>query len=99
MVDLNPEQTRMLREILTDYLSDLRMEIADTDSMDFREDLKRRRIRPEARRTALGRTAGRALSGSYRNANCIRQFLPAPGGLRSARFVLGSCIRVSREVP
>lgn len=33
----------MLREILTDYLSDLRMEIADTDSMDFREQLKRRR--------------------------------------------------------
>jgi len=31
-----------LREILSSYLSDLRMEIADTDSMQFREGLKRR---------------------------------------------------------
>jgi hypothetical protein len=30
-----------LREILNSYLSDLRMEIADTDSMQFREGLKR----------------------------------------------------------
>lgn len=29
-----------LREILSGYLSDLRMEIADTDSMQFREGLK-----------------------------------------------------------
>ena len=43
MIDLTPPQVEMLREILTDYLSDLRMEIADTDSMDFREELKRRR--------------------------------------------------------
>ena len=43
MIELTPPQTEMLREILTDYLSDLRMEIADTDSMDFREELKRRR--------------------------------------------------------
>jgi hypothetical protein len=30
-----------LREILSSFLSDLRMEIADTDSMSFREGLKR----------------------------------------------------------
>jgi hypothetical protein len=30
-----------LKEILSSYLSDLRMEIADTDSMQFREGLKR----------------------------------------------------------
>ena len=33
----------MLREVLENYLSDLRMEIADTDSMDFREGLKHRK--------------------------------------------------------
>ncbi len=43
MIELNAQEREMLREILTDYLSDLRMEIADTDSMDFREALKRRR--------------------------------------------------------
>ena len=43
MIELTPPQMEMLSEILTDYLSDLRMEIADTDNMDFREDLKRRR--------------------------------------------------------
>jgi hypothetical protein len=43
VIDLTPEQMGMLKEILTDYLSELRMEIADTDSMEFREGLKRRR--------------------------------------------------------
>jgi hypothetical protein len=43
LIELTSEQTQMLREILADYLSDLRMEIADTDSMDFREALKHRR--------------------------------------------------------
>ena len=42
-LDLNNEEARMLREILESYLSDLRMEIADTDSMDFREMLKGRK--------------------------------------------------------
>ena len=35
-----PEESGMLREILESYLSDLRMEIADTDQMEFREGLK-----------------------------------------------------------
>ena len=39
---LNETESMALKEILTSYLSDLRMEIADTDSMDFREGLKRR---------------------------------------------------------
>jgi hypothetical protein len=34
-------EVRTLREILSSFLSDLRMEIADTDSMSFREGLKR----------------------------------------------------------
>jgi hypothetical protein len=42
-VDLTPEEERMLVEILESYLSDLRMEIADTDSKDFREMLKARK--------------------------------------------------------
>ena len=37
-----PEDGEQLRFILTSYLSDLRMEIADTDRQDFRESLKRR---------------------------------------------------------
>ena len=40
-IDLNAEEAGMLNEILASYLSDLRMEIADTDSMDFREELKK----------------------------------------------------------
>lgn len=40
-VTLPPEEATLLREVLESYLSDLRMEIADTDSMDFREGLKR----------------------------------------------------------
>lgn len=34
----------MLEEILSGYLSELRMEIAGTDSMDFREYLKSREL-------------------------------------------------------
>jgi hypothetical protein len=41
---LNAGEDAMLREILASYLSDLRMEIAGTDSMDFREGLKKREI-------------------------------------------------------
>ena len=39
---LTEAETVMLAEILESYRSDLRMEIADTDSMDFREHLKQR---------------------------------------------------------
>jgi hypothetical protein len=41
-LELNPEDGAELRFILASYLSDLRMEIADTDRQDFREMLKRR---------------------------------------------------------
>jgi len=43
-IDLTNEEAEMLNEILASYLSDLRMEIADTDSMDFREELKKREV-------------------------------------------------------
>lgn len=39
---LKEDEVRMLEEILSDYLSDLRMEIADTDQGDFREQLKKK---------------------------------------------------------
>ena len=42
LLHFTQEELQMLREILESYLSDLRMEIADTDKMDFREDLKKR---------------------------------------------------------
>lgn len=42
-LDLDPDERRILTEVLESYLSDLRMEIADTDLMDFREMLKERK--------------------------------------------------------
>jgi hypothetical protein len=39
-ITLTPEEIDELRFILTSYLSDLRMEIADTDRRTFREQLK-----------------------------------------------------------
>lgn len=43
-MDLNAHEARILAEALESYLSDLRMEISDTDSMDFRERLKERKL-------------------------------------------------------
>jgi hypothetical protein len=40
---LEPTDAEVLRMVLESYLSDLRMEIADTDSMDYREKLKERK--------------------------------------------------------
>jgi len=42
-LELSSEEAYVLRETLEAYLSDLRMEIADTDRMDFRDQLKHRR--------------------------------------------------------
>jgi hypothetical protein len=39
-LELPDDDAAALREVLQRYLSDLRMEIADTDHMDFRERLK-----------------------------------------------------------
>jgi hypothetical protein len=41
-VTLTTEEAAMLREILTSVLSDLRMEVANTDTKDFRDLLKQR---------------------------------------------------------
>ncbi|MDH5324863.1 MAG: hypothetical protein OEZ68_17380 [Gammaproteobacteria bacterium] len=39
-LDLNKQDTEVLQDVLTSYLSDLRMEIADTDRQEFRDGLK-----------------------------------------------------------
>lgn len=41
-IDLTSEKAEMLREIISTYLSDLRMEIASTENMNFREELKKK---------------------------------------------------------
>lgn len=41
---LNNKETKMLKEVVVSYLSDLRMEIADTDKKDFREYLKTKEV-------------------------------------------------------
>lgn len=43
-LELSHTDAEVLRLALESYLSDLRMEIADTDSMDFREGLKARKL-------------------------------------------------------
>lgn len=42
-LDLDGEEESILKMVLESYLSDLRMEIADTDSYDFRQMLKQRK--------------------------------------------------------
>jgi hypothetical protein len=43
-LDLSEEERRILQEVLDAAVSDLRMEIADTDSYDFRQMLKGRKL-------------------------------------------------------
>jgi hypothetical protein len=43
-ITFTQEEAAALRDILRSYLSDLRMEVADTDSMQFREHLKREEV-------------------------------------------------------
>jgi hypothetical protein len=42
-LDLTTDEIAILRQVLESYLSDLRMEIADTDRMEFRDMLKHRK--------------------------------------------------------
>ena len=39
-LDLNEEEREALRRVLEEYVSDLRMEISNTDSQEFRDELK-----------------------------------------------------------
>ncbi len=42
-VDLTAEERDVLHNILSNYVSDLRMEIADTDRQDFRETIRKQK--------------------------------------------------------
>jgi hypothetical protein len=42
-ITLTLEEAATLQEVLASYVSELRMEIANTDSMDFREKLKQKK--------------------------------------------------------
>lgn len=42
-LDLTVDETKVLRELLTYALSEIRMEIADTDSANYRQSLKDRK--------------------------------------------------------
>ncbi len=42
-LDLDANEKSILKTVLESYLSDLRMEIADTDRMEFRDMLKERK--------------------------------------------------------
>jgi hypothetical protein len=44
MIELNIEEAKILKEALTSQVSELGMEIADTDRKDFRDHLKRRKM-------------------------------------------------------
>ncbi|MCX8048312.1 MAG: hypothetical protein N3A55_01455 [Methylohalobius sp.] len=52
-LDLNDAEKTYLIEALESYLSDLRYEIADTDSQDFREHLKEKKAALEKALAAL----------------------------------------------
>ncbi len=57
-LDLSDSERRTLLEMLESVLSDLRMEIADTDRKDFRDMLKARKAVLRKLMEALGGTAG-----------------------------------------
>jgi hypothetical protein len=43
-LNLSNEEASTLNDVLTNYLSDLRMEIADTEQQEFRESLKQEEV-------------------------------------------------------
>lgn len=53
-LDLTEEERQILHDVLQSYLSDLRMEIADTDRMDFRDMLKDRKAVVQKALDSLG---------------------------------------------
>ncbi len=56
-LELTSQEAALLAQALETYLSDLRMEIADTDRHDFREELKRQET---ILRSLMDRLAGGA---------------------------------------
>lgn len=62
-LDLNEKEVNLLIEVLEHDLSEIRMEIADTDSMDFRDTLK-------AKKDVLSKLIA-ALKGGSASANAV----------------------------
>ena len=56
-LDLTPDEVAILEDLLTNDLSDLRMEIAHTDRLDYRERLKVRKTVLTKVLEALGTSA------------------------------------------
>jgi hypothetical protein len=56
-LNLSSEQAEILAQVLEDYISDLRMEVANTDSQEFRDDLKKKEVFLKDLLGQLGRTA------------------------------------------
>jgi len=56
-LDLTSEEQEILRNTLESYLSDLRYEIADTDRLEFREQLKAKKAVLEKIQTTLQTSA------------------------------------------
>jgi hypothetical protein len=54
-LDLDEQEREVLSKVLLNYLSDLSYEIADTDSLDFRNELKAKRAVLEKIQQALGK--------------------------------------------
>lgn len=54
---LSPEEAATLAQVLSEYVSDLRMEVANTDSQEFRDDLKKKELFLKGLLSQLGRTA------------------------------------------
>ncbi len=61
-LELTQQDAAALKAALESYLGDLRMEIADTDSMDFRESLKGTKASLRRIVDALERNAEHAMS-------------------------------------
>lgn len=55
-LELSPEEVAVLAEILRRDLGELRMEIADTDSKDFRDNLKKKEVLIKSLIERLGST-------------------------------------------
>lgn len=57
-IDLSPEELQLLAQVVDVHLSELRMEIGNTDDVDFREGLKRREEMLRKIRSRLGGISG-----------------------------------------
>ena len=81
-LELAPGEAKELQRVLKSYLSDLRMEIAGTDSFDFRRTLKRTEA---LLKRIIGRLQGRSAGTAprARKRSCLPYRGVAPAGART----------------